>query len=490
MFSSVAMADQQEVSSISSAKRNILIVDDDESLREFLEIFLANEGYKVRSAPSGEAALEEIRQRAPDLVISDIRMPGMDGVQLLKEIKGIDPTVPVVLITAFASLDSAVEAMKEGAWDYVTKPFQLEELREIVERAISSASTKAARPVDEDNRIFQCDQMVAKSPSMLKIFQLIARIASSTSSVLITGESGTGKELVARAIHNLGARKDGPFVAVNCGGIPENLLESELFGHVKGAFTGADRDKEGLFVLASGGTLFLDEIGELPLSLQVKLLRAVQQKAVTPVGGTRPISTDCRIIAATNRNLEEEVMNGNFREDLYYRLNVLQIRVPPLRERPEDIPLLVQYFLDKYSREQGREVQGISRFAMDALLKYAFPGNVRELENIIERSVALSASSLILPESLSLARFKERQDGGSKEGVQGGGQVQTALSPESVRIRLPEEGLDLDELLGSIEKDLLQQALSRTGGKKMEAAKLLGLNFRSFRYRVAKYEIS
>ena len=487
MLSSVAVADPQEISSLSSTKKTILIVDDDDSLREFLEIFLANEGYKVRSTSSGDEALAEIRRKAPDLVISDIRMPGMDGVQLLKEIKGIEPSLPVVLITAFASLDSAVEAMKEGAWDYVTKPFQLDELREIVERAISSTTAEAARPVDKENKIFQCDQMVAKSPSMLKIFQLIARIASSTSSVLITGESGTGKELVARAIHNLGSRKDGPFVAVNCGGIPENLLESELFGHVKGAFTGADRDKQGLFVLASGGTLFLDEIGELPLSLQVKLLRAVQQKSVTPVGGTTPIKTDCRIIAATNRNLEEEVMNGNFREDLYYRLNVLQIRVPPLRKRPEDIPLLVQYFLDKYSREQGHEVQGISRFAMDALLKYSFPGNVRELENIIERSVALSASSLILPESLSLAKFKEKQDGEGEEGAPG---ASRARSPEDWRIRLPEEGLDLDGLLGRIEKDLLEQALQRTGGRKMEAAKLLGLNFRSFRYRVAKYEIS
>ncbi len=462
-----------------SSKPKVLVVDDDSSLREFLEIFLAKEGYKVASAASGEEAVKEVKKGGYSLVITDVRMPGMDGVELLKGIKAIDPGLPVVLITAFASLDAAVVAMKEGAWDYLTKPFRIEELRDVVENAISSRQDQNVKPIETEDKVYKLDQMVAKSQAMLKIFQLIPRIASSPSSVLITGESGTGKELAARAIHNLGDRKDKPFVVVNCGGIPETLLESELFGHKKGSFTGADKDKLGLFAIANKGTIFLDEIGELPMALQVKLLRVVQQRSFIPIGGTSPIDVDCRIIAATNRNLEKEVMEGNFREDLYYRLNVIQLRMPPLRERTEDIPLLVQYFLDRYARRQGKSVQGISSFAMEALLQYPFPGNVRELENIIERSVALSTSSLILPESLYIAKHKHGKDFSTRK-AQG--------QPE--KYRLPPEGLNLDEFLGRIEKDLLIQALEKTGGRKTEAAKLLGVNFRSFRYRLSKYDIN
>ncbi len=479
MLSSLVPGSDVRSDSYCQSKPRVLVVDDDSSLREFLEIFLAKEGYKVASAASGEEAIAMVKNEGFSLVITDVRMPGMDGVELLKGIKAMDPALPVVLITAFASLDAAVVAMKEGAWDYLTKPFRIEELRDVVENAISSRQDENFKPLEAKDKVYRLDQMVAKSRAMLKIFQLIPRIASSPSSVLITGESGTGKELAARAIHNLGERKDMPFVVVNCGGIPETLLESELFGHKKGSFTGADKDKLGLFAIANRGTIFLDEIGELPMVLQVKLLRVVQQRSFIPIGGTAPIDVDCRIIAATNRNLEKEVMAGNFREDLYYRLNVIHLRMPSLRERAEDIPLLVQYFLDRYARRQDKPVQGISSFAMDALLQYPFPGNVRELENIIERSVALSTSSLILPESLYIAKHKHGEEFTSNS--QGGCQV---------KHKLPPEGMDLDEFLGAIEKDLLLQALEKTGGKKTEAAKLLGVNFRSFRYRLSKYEIN
>ena len=482
MFSSPTTSRQIKTEENNLTRPRLLIVDDDDSLREFLEIFLGKEGYKVESADSAESALEMVKNNKFNLVITDVKMPGMDGVELLKKLKAIDANMPVILITAFASLDTAVDAMKEGAWDYLTKPFKIEELREVIENALSSTQEQYIKPVDARDKIYKLDQMVAQSPAMLKIFQLIPRIASSPASVLITGESGTGKELVARAIHNLGDRKDKPFVAVNCGGIPENLLESELFGHKKGAFTGANSDKQGLFAVANKGTIFLDEIGELPMFLQVKLLRVVQQRSFIPIGGTTPIEVDCRIIAATNKNLEQEVMNGNFREDLYYRLNVIQIRMPPLRERKEDIPLLVQYFLDKYSKIHGKNVQGISSFALNALMEYPFPGNVRELENIIERSVALSTSSLILPESLYIAKHKHK------------GQFSSSIENKNIRettsFELPNEGINLDSLLEKIEKNLLIQALERTNGKKKEAAKLLGMNFRSFRYRLAKYELN
>jgi len=363
--------------------------------------------------------------------------------------------------------------MKEGAWDYLTKPFRIEEIREIVKKALETGPKPQSLTRDSTEKIYRLDNMLTKSPAMLNIFQLIPRIASSPSSVLISGESGTGKELVARAIHNLGVRKDKPFVVINCGGIPENLLESELFGHKRGAFTGADREKQGLFAIANKGTIFLDEIGELPMTLQVKLLRVVQQKSFTSLGDTKEIKVDVRIVVATNRDLEKEVMARRFREDLYYRLNVIRIHIPPLRERPEDIPLLVQYFLDKYSKEQNKTVQGISNFVMEALQKYSFPGNVRELENIIERSTALATSNLLLPESLSLAEFKRQKTAES--------------SPFSYEPHLGPEGLDLEQFLSHIEKTLLKKALERTNGVKTEAAGLLGLNFRSLRYRLSKH---
>ncbi|MDD3553472.1 MAG: sigma-54 dependent transcriptional regulator [Deltaproteobacteria bacterium] len=491
----------------------ILLVDDDRSLREFLEIFLKKEGYSVLSAANAAEALNLLKaHEGIRVVISDIRMPDMSGIELLRHVKALRPELPVVLITAFASMDTAISAMKEGAWDYLTKPFRLDEVRRVLQNAlssgVSSATTAGPDAVSVSDRILHArgqtaeaspgvcppihrlDAMVACSPAMLKVFQLIKRVASSPSSVLITGESGTGKELVARALHNLGNRASQPFVVVNCGGIPENLLETELFGHVKGAFTGADREKVGLFALADTGTLFLDEIGELPMSLQVKLLRVVQQKTFMPVGGTREQRVDVRIVAATNRDLEQEVMAKRFREDLFYRLNVIHIHIPPLRERPEDIPVLVQYFLDKFAREQGKSLQGISSFAMQILQGYSFPGNVRELENIVERSVALETSGILLPESLSISRFKEKTETSlAQQGGKGESSEEICVIPSFEAFEIPREGMELDGFLARIEKTLILKALQAAHGSKTEAARLLKINFRSFRYRLDKYGI-
>ena len=447
-------------------KPRILIVDDDKSLQEFLEIFLTKEGFEVAVAEDGEEALDYLSHHDVDLILADIRMPRLDGISFLKALRKKGLEIPVIMITAYASLDTAVAAKQEGAFDYVAKPFKLAELRKLISKALTQ---KKPSPKKEED--FQFMGIIGKSPPMKRLFELLPRVAQAPSNVLITGESGTGKELVARAIHRLSPRKDKPFVVVNCGGIPPNLLESELFGYKAGAFTGATRDKKGLFLKAHQGTIFLDEIGELPLEMQVKLLRVVQEKVILPLGGTKEIKVDVRIISATNRDLAKEVLKGNFREDLYYRLNVITLELPPLRERREDIPLLINHFLKKYAQKMGKEIEGISDFALKALMEYDFPGNVRELENIIERSVALETGPLILPENLILSRShrKEKND---------------------PVVTLPKEGLNLEDFLTRIEVSLLKQALERTRGNKTEAAKLLGLNFRSFRYRLAKYGLS
>ncbi len=446
--------------------QKILIVDDDKSLQEFLEIFLKKEGFSVAVAGDGEEALNYLSKHPVDLVLADIRMPRLDGLSFLKALREKGLELPVIMITAYASLDTAVEAKQKGAFDYVAKPFKLDELRKLIARALAQ-SKKAA---SHDGHEFM--GIIGKSAAMRRLFELLPRVAKAPSNVLITGESGTGKELVARAIHKLSPRCDKPFVVVNCGGIPPNLLESELFGYKAGAFTGAVKDKEGLFVKAHEGTIFLDEIGELPLEMQVKLLRVVQEKVVLPLGATKEIKVDVRIISATNRDLAQEVLKGNFREDLYYRLNVITLELPPLRERREDIPLLVEHFLRKYAQKMGKEIEGISDFALKALMEYDFPGNVRELENIIERSVALETGPLILPENLILSRRHHTEP------------------KDDFTFTLPEEGIDLEGLLERIEVSLLKQALQRTNGNKTEAAKLLKLNFRSFRYRLAKYGLS
>lgn len=452
----------------------IFVVDDEEGMREFLAIVLQKEGYEVETAKSGEEALSRMKKGKFDLVITDLKMKKISGLDVLHKIKEKDPEIGVVLITAYASTQSAVEAMKGGAFDYIAKPFDVEELKEVVrgalKRKIREDITRAV--VNQKRTRTSFGDIIGTSPAMQRIFDLIPKVAATPTNVLITGESGTGKELVALAIHDNSPRKDGPMVTINCGGIPDTLLESELFGYQKGAFTGALTNKPGLLELAHKGTVFLDEVGELPPQLQVKLLRVVQEKAFQRIGGTEPIHVDVRFICATNKNLEEEVIKGRFREDLYYRINVVHIHVPPLRERKEDIPLLAQHFLQKYARELGKEVEGISSYAMEVLKNYHFPGNVRELENIIQRGVALEQSKLILPESLRLASHKE------KEKESSGGPV--------FKDELLGEGFNLEEWLLEQEREFVLKALERTGGVKTEAAKLLGISFRSLRYRLEK----
>ncbi len=454
---------------------SILVVDDERSMRDFLKILLVKEGYEVATAAGGRQALEQIAEHNFDLVITDIRMEEMDGLHLLGAIKEQHPSLPVVLITAFASPDDAVFAMKNGAFDYISKPFNVDEIKSVI-----SAATKKGRQHAEAKSISAAfPEIIGESREMIKIFEMIQRIAITPANVLIYGESGTGKELVAQAIHRHSKVAEQDFIPITCSAIPEELMESELFGHVKGSFTGAISDKKGLFQLADNGTAFLDEIGELSPIIQTKLLRVLQEREIKAVGGVKVTNVNVRIIAATNKILEEEIMAGRFREDLFYRLAVVPLRVPPLRERKGDVPLLVDFFLKKYSRLFGKEVQEMSSYAMEVLLKYDFPGNVRELENIIERGVALESSNIILPESLTLSTFRSDQ-----------------LAIEAVRspfqVVADEEELfsrGLEEVMAETEKNCLRAALEKTGNSKMRAAEMLQISFRSLRYKVKKYDI-
>ncbi|MFH0845242.1 MAG: sigma-54 dependent transcriptional regulator, partial [Pseudomonadota bacterium] len=397
----------------------------------------------------------------------------IDGIHVLKKAKEISPQCLVIMISAFATAETAVEAMKEGAYDYIPKPFKVREFKKIVKEAFQS---RRKRPEERDDHLksplhFGC--LVGESPQMKKIYDLIERAAPTKTNVLVSGESGTGKELVARAIHEQSPRRGKPFVVINCAGIPENLIESELFGYKKGAFTGAIADKLGLFDAAHGGTVFFDEVGELPPATQVKLLRVIQERTFTTVGGTEEKHVDVRFISASNKDLEGEVIQKRFREDLYFRLNVIQIPMPPLRERSGDLPLVAQYFLEKYSRELGKDVRKISAYAMDILGEYSFPGNVREIENIIERSVALEASNIVLPESLALSNFKIR--GIKDEGLISG--------------TLPHVGINLDKVMADIEKEYILRAVEMAKGGRQKAAELLGITFDSLKYRLKKLDI-
>lgn len=454
-------------------KSRILVVDDEESIREFLDIMLRKEGYEVTLAEDGARAADLLKKKSFDMVISDLQMPNMTGMELLKHVKDVYPDTVFMLITAFGTTESAVEAMKLGAYDYLTKPFKIDEVRINIANALKSKNLEVENRVlkKELKREYNFQNIVGNSEPMHRIFDLIARVAQSPTNVLVTGESGTGKEMVAKAIHYNGPLKDKPFITVNCGAIPENLMESEMFGHKKGSFTGAIADKSGLFEVADGGTLFLDEVGELPLSIQVKLLRALQERVIRRVGATEDTRVEVRIIAATNRDLESMVKSGQFREDLYYRLNVIQIKTPPLRDRRDDIPNLALHFLKKYADKFGRPVQSISDEAMEALKKYDYPGNVRELENIIERTVALEVGSTVLPESLP--PFVQTPSGRKMASAQ--------------EIEISDEGLELEKVIGQIEKELLIKAIHKAKGVKKNAAKLLGITFRSMRYRVDKY---
>lgn len=446
-------------------------------MREFLSIMLQKEGHDVTPASNGREAVDQIGQKAFDIVISDLKMPQIDGIDVLKTVKENSPETVVIMVTAYASAETAVEAMKQGAYDYITKPFKLEEIKLIVRNALEKRMLREEnlilrRKIQEWTTSGVIGGIVGKSPSIVNIIQLIIKIADSPSNVLITGESGTGKELVARAIHNYGHRKDRPFVAINCSAIPEGLFESEIFGHIKGSFTGAIANKEGIFETANGGTVFLDEIGDIPPNFQVKLLRVLEDKSVKRLGGTQETKVDVRIVAATNRDLKKAVAEGNFREDLFYRLDVIPVEVPPLRERKDDIPLLTEHFLSKYSRLIGRDIKGLSPEAMQKMINFPWKGNVRELENVIERAVTLGTGSTIEEQTID-------------ECLQRGIPYKVPLSTD-----IPAGGVDMDGFLMDIEKNFLIKALNMSNGVKKDAAELLHLDLRSFRYRLVKYNLS
>jgi len=458
---------------------SVLIVDDERSMRDFLKILLEKEGHEVATASSGASALDALDKHTVDVIVSDIRMPGMTGIELLETVKEQSPELPVILITAFASPDDAVLAMKNGAFDYISKPFNVDEIKSVIESA-TSKNLKNAK-VQELSATFP--DIIGKSREMLRIFDMIRRVAPTSANVLIYGESGTGKELVAQAIHDHSKVAAHSFVPITCSAIPEDLMESELFGHVKGSFTGAISDKSGLFNEADNGTAFLDEIGELTPIIQTKLLRVLQEREIKPVGGTRTKSINVRIIAATNKILEDEIRAGRFREDLFYRLAVVPLRVPALRERKDDVPLLVKHFLKKYSCRLGKEIQEMSSYAMQVLMNYNFPGNVRELENIIERGVALESSNIILPESLSFAgSSKQLQQETSL--VSSNPLMQAAESEEELY------DLGIERVIANLEKRLISHTLTKTNNSKMKAAELLQISFRSLRYKVKKYGLN
>ncbi len=456
-----------------NSNSRILVVDDEESMREFLTIMLHRDGYQVDAVADGAQAVSRLREQDYHLVISDIKMPRLNGFELLKFVKEHTPDTAMIMVTAFSSTEEAVEAMKQGAYDYITKPFKNDEIRLIIKNALERRSLRQEnlQLKRELGKRYSFGNLVGKSKKMQEVYDLIQKVASTRINVMITGESGTGKELVAKAVHYNSERRDNAFIPINCGAIPENLLESELFGHEKGSFTGAVHQKQGLFEMADQGTLFLDEIGELPAMMQVKLLRVIQEREFRRVGGTKDIKCDVRLIAATNKNLEDEVAAGQFREDLFYRLNVIRIELPALRERREDIPMLIEHLFQNLT---GRQNLQVDDQAMRRMLDYSWPGNIRELENTIERCVVLGSSERLTPDSLPA------QIGAGAE-RKGQGESLTDI---------PEAGFDLDAYLGNIEKEILLKALGRTGGVRKRAAELLGISFRSIRYRLAKFGLS
>ncbi len=443
------------------ARKSILVVDDEKNQREILETILSGEGYDVTTASSGEAAMKFVADRHFDLVLTDLKMTGMSGLDLLKQLTDYDRSIIVILLTAHGSVDSAVDAMRLGAFEYLQKPYDSEKLLETVSRALKKLTTLDA-------------EIVSVSPEMDHVKKLIVKIAKSNSTVLIRGESGTGKELIARSIHKNSPRFNEIFQAVNCAAINENLLESELFGHEKGSFTGAVSDKKGLFEIADGGTLFLDEIGELDISLQAKLLRALQEKQIRRVGGTREINVDVRVVAATNRDLLHMVDEKRFREDLYYRLNVLSIELPALRERRTDIPVLIDYFVGKHTRGTGRKVT-FEPEARQVLERYTYPGNVRQLESALERAILLCENDLITVTDLPPEMFQDRPAAAAGS---------AALITDASFV-LPAEGINFEEL----ERSLILQAMERTDNNITRSAKLLGLTFRTLQYRLEKFGI-
>lgn len=454
-----------------SQKGKVLIVDDDNAHRTMLGTLLMGWGYGTQEADDGDVAVQLVHENPFDLVLMDIRMIKLSGLEALSKIKAYNPAIPVIIMTAYSSVETAVEALKKGAYDYLTKPLDFDELRLAMERAMDH------RHLREENRIlretlgahFKGENIVGSSPAMVRLLETVAQVAPSEATVLITGESGTGKELIAGAIHFNSGRKHGPFIKVNCAALTESLLESELFGHEKGAFTGAYRRKEGRFKMADGGTLFLDEVSEMPLPMQVKLLRVLQEREFTRVGGEETIKVDVRLVAATNKDLAREIENGRFREDLYYRLNVVTVEVPPLRHRAEDIPLLAQHFLDHFSQKNRRKIKGFTPQAMDKMLRYPWPGNVRELMNAVERAVVLSRSEYIdvsdLPFSIQDYRGKDVPSPGRLI--------------NSVSIRLEE-----------LEREAVLKTLQATKGNKSEAARRLGITRKTLHKKLKKYGVT
>jgi DNA-binding NtrC family response regulator len=437
-----------------------MIVDDEESIREWLSIALKKEGYRIDCAENGEEALKLFKQAKYDAIITDIKMPKVDGLELLKEIKSIDPSANVIMTTAFGSMESAIDALRGGAADYITKPFKIEEVKLRLTKIVESERLRRENIYlkKELSRREEERKIIGRSAALTNVLTMVARIAKSDSTVMIHGESGTGKELIAREIHNMSFRADRPFVTINCGALPESLLESELFGHKRGSFTGAIKDKQGLFQVADKGTFFLDEVGETSPGIQVKLLRVLQEKEVVQVGGTSPIKVDVRVIAATNEDLEEKMRSGYFRKDLYYRLNVIPLAIPSLKERREDIPLLVDYFLQKYCTKMGVPLKGISSGAMEVLMRYPWPGNVRELENAIERAIVL----------------------------QEGDTVRIGDLPEKMMEEAPKQ------VFGSLrekEREAIVTALEETGGNASKAAKSLGIHPSTLYRKLKKYGI-
>jgi two-component system response regulator PilR (NtrC family) len=453
----------------------ILVVDDERSMRELLAIVLRREGYEVLLAENGRSAIDLLGREPVDLLISDIKMPDLSGVDVLRAAKKIDQDILGIMITAFASTETAVEAMRLGACDYLSKPFDIDLLKMKVREKIEN------RQLKQENVLLkrtlglshQFSNIIGRSEAMLEVFKMIETIARTNSTILLTGESGTGKGLVAQAIHFHSLRRDKPMVSLNCGALPENLLESELFGHMRGSFTGADTNKKGLLEVAERGTVFLDEIGEMSAVMQVKLLRVLQERRFRRVGGLEELQADIRVIAATNQDLARAIAEGRFREDLYYRINVIPISLPPLRERREDIPLLAEHFLAKYNEQMEKELTGISHESMNLLVHHEWPGNIRELENVMERAVALEATPVILPDSLPANIRGESPRPAAAAPVEG----------------FPEAGFDLEAHVKEIERGYISEALKRAGGVQVKAAELLGMSFRSFRYYVKKYNL-
>jgi two-component system response regulator PilR (NtrC family) len=451
--------------------KRVLVVDDEQSMRELLAIMLRKDGFDVVAAESRTQAAAVLARSPVDLIVTDVKLPDGDGIEILRHVKAAAPDTVVIVMTAYGSTETAVAALKLGAYDYLIKPFDVDELKIVVRNALER------QQLQQENLLLKAefrtqhglDRIVGVSPAMVAVFNLVRSVAGTTSTVLISGESGTGKELVAKAVHALSPRKDAPFVSVNCAAVPENLLESELFGHMKGAFTDAHQNKKGLFEAAHRGTLFLDEVGETPPAMQVKLLRALQEKKVRRVGATEETEVDVRLVAATNRPLETLLREGKLREDLFYRLNVIPIHLPALRERREDIPLLAESFLRRFSQEMGKNVVKISSEAMQRLARHAWPGNVRELENVIERAVALETHEAVLPERLPEALLSD------------------GSAPPPVRIG---DGFNLDQHLHGVELELVRRALDEVRWSRTEASRRLGITPRSLRYLMRKHGLT